>query len=263
MSNEVVPQALPVKYRLLKQCVGAIICSQLAGKLIAFIYGNRIPFRGTVIDVSQTHVSSKNKALLFWGLYESAEVRFVDKYTLPDIPAIDLGASLGAISSHIASRLQPGTQLICIEGNPKLNLTLRQNLERNASHLAFEIIQAAIGYGVETVTFALADDNLYSRKTGQRTSVTAEVPAIKLTDAVRKLTSSRYQLISDIEGAELEILRQDLDSLKGCQQIIIELHSVKENGTFVTVEDMLNQLQSCGFEIIDRYGSVAVLRRRA
>ena len=177
------------------------------------------------------------------------------------LATIDLGASIGAVGSQIAKQLSQNTTLISVEGNPYLSECLRNNMSNNASHLNCEVVDAAIAYGVKTIRFSVENDNLCSANSGSESSQRVEVTAIGLSDILSRFEIEQYQLVCDIEGAELQIVRNDPESLRNCSQIIIELHGVREDGILVLPEEVLSMLYSLGFELIDRYGPVAVLRR--
>ena len=127
----------------LKRLLANVIQSGLIGDAISWFYGDVIPFHGIPIDVSQSGIPAANKAALWWGMYESAEHRFIKAFLLPNLPVIELGSSIGAISSAIAGQLDHGQRLICVEANPFLIPQLRKNLDRNASHLSAETRRSA------------------------------------------------------------------------------------------------------------------------
>jgi FkbM family methyltransferase len=249
------------KFVLLKRLVSTVVCHPIVGRFIGYFYADKIPFRGVIVDVSLVNIPPENKCLLRWGLYESAEVRFVEKYLCNQLDTVDLGASLGAVSSKIASILKPNVSLVCVEGNPQLTACVKRNMCINASHLQVSVVPAAIAYGTDSVQFVVHDNNLCSSASKNSTMRSIDVPAIELNQLLVQNMIGTFQLVCDIEGAELGIIQNDSDSLLKCVQIIIELHGVTQGGQAISEENILAMFFEAGFFLVDRYGSVVVLRR--
>ncbi|MCE9630032.1 MAG: FkbM family methyltransferase [Planctomycetia bacterium] len=245
----------------LKRFVASIIQSDLIGNAIAWFYGNVIPFHGIPVDVSQSGIPAANKAALWWGMYESAEHRFIKAFLLPSLPVIELGSSIGAISSVIAGRLDQGQRLTCVEANPSLIPQLRKNLDRNASHLSTEIIHAAVCYEGKTVRFGVSANNLTSSILGDARAETTTVPAVKLKALLAQGDRGPYQLVADIEGAEIAFLLHDAETLRACQVMVLELHHTQSNGAAYTPTDLEHLIESRGFRIAARYGAVVACQR--
>ena len=188
-------------------------------------------------------------------------MRFVEKYLCNQLDTVDLGASLGAVSSKIASILKPNISLVCVEGNPQLTACVKRNLSINASHLQVCVVSAAIAYGTDSVQFVVHDNNLCSSASNKSTWRSIDVPAIELNQLLGQNMIGTFQLVCDIEGAELGIIQNDSDALLKCLQIIIELHGVTHNGEAISEENILAMFVEAGFFLVDRYGSVVVLRR--
>lgn len=249
---------VPVRFSALKRWAALILCSNAVGWLLGVVYRNRIPFRGVSIDLRTAMIRNSTKARLFFGMYESAEYRFVNQYLVEELPTVELGASIGAVSSQIGKRLRPGTELTCVEANPNLIDTLSTNLSINAGHLKTRILPAAIAYDSESIEFAVSEDNRVSSRQSDANSMMTPVDAIRLGNCIPE---GDFQLVCDIEGAEAEILAADTESLTRCRVAIVELHDTIFHGKRVSVQELASQFQATGLEPIDRYGSVYVFRR--
>jgi hypothetical protein len=83
-------------------------------------------------------------ASIFWGLYESAEVRFVRRYLDPDLDCLELGSGIGLVSRVIAEALQPGRLLVCLEAREDLLACARENVDRVAQGLQCRYIAAVM-----------------------------------------------------------------------------------------------------------------------
>jgi hypothetical protein len=82
------------QFLLIKKIVVLFLCHSSMGKLIGLIWNNRIPHRGSRIEVPADGDPRVN-AMLYWGIYESAEIRFVRRYLGNELDVIELGSSLG------------------------------------------------------------------------------------------------------------------------------------------------------------------------
>jgi FkbM family methyltransferase len=247
-----------VRFRTLKRIVGAMICSDAFGWLVGKLYGDVIPFSGTKINVNGIKIPSRNKALLYWGLYESAELRFVKAFLDTKLPTIELGASIGGISSQLASRLDQGASLVCIEANRELIAAVERNVKANAKHTTPSVKWGAVAYGSEYVEFQIGEDHLVSSLTGNSSHAVQRVPAIMLRDVAPQET---YQLVSDIEGGEYDMLMHDKECLQRCSKAIIELHPVTRDGSVISIDQLKEMFCDCGFSVVASYGPVFVFER--
>jgi FkbM family methyltransferase len=244
----------------LKRAVATVLQSSPIGTAISWFYGDVIPFHGLPIDVRGTGMPPANKAALRWGMYESAEYRFVRSFLRPDLPVVELGSSIGAVSSTIAQRLAPGQRLTCLEANPALLSTLQRNLCRHAEHLSVEVVHAAITYDATEARFLVAADNLVSHVAASPGQV-AVVPGTTLTKLCQRLNGSPYQLVADIEGAEADILDRDVSALQCCERMIMELHDSHREDRVFTQTRLKDLIQNAGFDIVAEYGAVVACCR--
>jgi len=240
----------------------SLIAGDTAGRCVGLVFGDRIPFHGMWIDVGAA-VPPRNRAMLFWGLYESAECRFIRDYLSPHLPVLVCGSGIGAISSVIARTLAPGQQLICVEGNPQLLSCLQTNVRRHGGHLTVQIVESAICHVDGTADFLLADDNLCSHRTedAPRDRVTEVTCTTLSTILGRQSWSAGWQRVADIEGGEAAVLLRDAVSLKWCTRIIIELHETVYGGTHMSVEHLQSTILGLGFIVRARHGNVFVFDR--
>jgi len=244
---------------MVKRLVAKLICSSIVGNFLRRIFDDRIPINGLIID---THaVTGQTCASLFWGLYESAEVRFIERYLHVNQPVIELGSSLGVISCLIRRRVDPKYELICVEANPQIVGSLKANLQTNNLMHNVCIFQQAIDYMQSEVMLNLGASNTTPMIAQDRQGdilVTTLTLSKLLSD---KQIATDYTLVADIEGAEAGIIYEDKIALENCRQIIIELHSTYYEGQYINSENMIDQLSSYGYRLCDRYGSVCVFEK--
>ena len=247
----------------LKALVAQAITAPWFGRFLRRVYKDEIGFHGVPVASDSPFVSPVVSAKLFWGIYEGAERRFVQKYLSPDLPVIELGSSIGGISSHVAKRLADGQKLICVEANPHLLPVLEKNLLQNAGHLDARAIHAAISTEPGNVSFAISASSLSSSVGARRDAIdTISAPAKKLGDLLTVNGDESYQLVMDIEGAEAGIVLAEPEALGNCRRIIAELHQTEHVGNPVSVEDLVAAFEAVSFTVRDRHGPVLVFERR-
>src|SRR5690349_5654721 len=88
-------RALPAS---LKALVARLLCNALTGRLIAAMHRDRIPFGRLTIDTAHGVISARTKARIFFGIYESAEVRCIRTRLRNDLDVVELGSSIGVLS---------------------------------------------------------------------------------------------------------------------------------------------------------------------
>ena len=239
------------------------MCHPLVGRLVGAVSQDAIRNNGCVIYTGDHRVVPSIKASLFWGLYESAEIRFVRKYLRSDLDVVELGSSIGVVAAQVGRKLQPERQLVCVEANIELLELVRLNVARNSSHVRTTVIHGALDYQASgSVTrLRLGDRNIDSSITDDPGG--EAVPIVTLAGILSQQQIGDYVLVCDIEGAEAGILEIEKQALARCQQMIIELHASSYRNRTVTVDGMCQALrQRHGFVLRDYYGPVCVFDRQ-
>ena len=228
--------------------------------VVGLLYKDRIPYRGVVIDTSHPVLSPSVKALLRFGLYEKAEAGFIAKYLRPDQDVVELGSSLGVTAACIARKMSPEHQLVCVEANEGLLQQIEKNVLNNSPSARLSVIHGAISYEGNALTPFQPGALNTGGRVGGRTFQGEGVPSLRLSEVLASTGVGEFSLVCDIEGSEKEMLEQE--SLEGCSQVIIELHSESVSGDYLDPEDMLALLDRKGFRTVDRHGGVAYCERR-
>jgi FkbM family methyltransferase len=202
--------------------------------------------------------------MLFFRMYESAEQRFVARHLRSDLDVVELGSSLGVVTSQIARRLRPGSRLLAVEANEALLPTIRSNVARNAPRASVEVVHGAIDYsGAAEVELLPGAYSFSGRVGGEASGARAQlVPTTTLTKLLRDRDFGDYVLVSDIEGAEAGIIAGEQDALARCRQLLCELHDTRLAGRSYSAAELSELL--ClrhGFRLRDRYGNVCVFER--
>lgn len=255
-----------VRFVGLKAALGRMMTHPLVGHALGSWFSDSIPSRGLRID-TRSDVTSAVKAMLFWGLYESAEIRFVQRFLRPGIDVVELGSSLGVVSCHIARKIAQEARLLCVEANPRLGGIIVNNLAVNAPSVKAKVINAAIDYSSAesgTVRLNVGNTNLTSSvASGQNGCETLAIESTTLSRLLCEQGVEEYSLVADIEGAEIGILLHDRGALRRCRQIIAELHVSSSDGRTYSVEDLVRILtEECGYVLVARRGPVCVFELR-
>ena len=141
----------------IKNKIATALCSDFVGAFLAKVYNNQIPSRRYgkfIYDCSSDYLLDSVKASIFWGIYESAEVRFVRQYLRSDLDVIELGASIGVVTTQILRKIESANKCIALEANPNLMETLKSNLQINNKAKNYHIINKAISYnGEDEITY--------------------------------------------------------------------------------------------------------------
>lgn len=251
----------------IKKLIHGLLCNNLTGAVIQRVFGDKIPdlrWSGFKFKVPASSVNKKMTAGVFWGFYESSEIRYVEKYLRSDLDVIELGSSIGIVSSHIASRLGTGRHLTAVEANPFLIETITDNIKRHCQpSSSFEVLNYAVGYDTAEVMISITSNNTETRvlKNGEASGNVA-VKAMSFGDLVKRNRQGNYALVCDIEGSELEIILREQDALKQCSQLFIELHDTSSESRQYSVQQLKDLLVDLhGFKIIQEHGPVVYFGR--
>jgi FkbM family methyltransferase len=197
------------------------------------------------------------KVALIMNTYEAPERYAVARYVRRSLPVVELGGSMGVVACVTNRLLKDPSAHVVVEANP---LVIPQmELNRALNGCRFEIVNRAIAYGMDSVTFRPSSNVCVSSITlvGDQAPVT--VQAIALGDIVRDHGFTRFNLICDIEGLEYDLVCHEMDVLKNADTIILETHA-----RFIGEDKclhMMSKLEGAGFRIVKEIGYVVVLRQ--
>jgi FkbM family methyltransferase len=260
--------AAAVKGALLKAKVRAakMACQPAVGRMIARLTHDRIRNRGIVFDTSHPAITASMKAKLFWNIYESAEIKMVRRGLAGAPAVVELGSSLGICAAHIAAGMPAGGRLVCVEADSRLIPVIEERLQRHAAHLETTVIHAAVtsprAAAQGHVAFARSSLTTASRVDRTRSDEDAvEAPALTLSHILREHAIEEFALVSDIEGAEAEIILQDSASLERCQAAVFEFHDAETAEGWLPARELRNALVELGFGVTAARGNVALLAR--
>jgi len=193
---------------------------------------------------------------LLMNEYEREEREAVKRFLDPSLPVIELGGSLGVVSCVINRRLRQPERHVVVEADPNLVPKLKANRELNACK--FEILNCALAYDGDEVVFATTHDTrgggVYVKGTGQIT-----VKTVTLDKLARERGFTRFTLVCDIEGSEVDMVAREKDLLAAAvDTLILETHP-KVSGVAQTTS-MLDHLKNLGFDTLNEDSGTLVLK---
>lgn len=255
--------------KIIKKFFFRLLVNKFTGSVIHTIYPRLIPdirWRGYKFTIQRNGVNKSLAASLFCGFYEAAEIRFIHQYYKGKTDVIELGGSMGIVTSHLASLQEPGKKLITVEANPFLAETLIQNVKRYLKAKSqFSLLTNAIAYHSDEVSLQITGNSTETKVVAGENNLESGkvvVKSIKLSDIINKYVLNEFTLVSDIEGAEAELLHNESVGLAKCKEIFIELHDTVYKNNPITIEDLKSSIiGEHKFILVDQNGPVIYFKR--
>lgn len=204
------------------------------------------------------------RLLLLKGVYEKIERRAAVRHICPDTPVLELGGCIGVVACTTNRLLRNPRAHVVVEANPLVIPQLQRN--RDANGCQFEIVNCAVAYDAESVTFCPAGNFVGNSLNGNGELPPVTVGAMRLSQLVAERGFRRFTLLCDIEGSECAMVEQDGEVLRNAELIVLESHPGIVGAS--RAEQTCLRLKELGFEQIEDhsalYGcSVSVWKNRA
>jgi FkbM family methyltransferase len=156
-----------------------------------------------------------------FGIYELPERRLLARHLPPDATVLELGGCLGVVSCLANARLRHRERHLVVEANPALIPWLHRNRDRNGA--AFGIEHAVVARGAEERAFWPGGNIVGGSATRQR-GEPVMVPT-RSVEALEEKHDLRFDtLVMDIEGGEVELLRDNPALLARARLVLVEFH---------------------------------------
>jgi FkbM family methyltransferase len=213
----------------------------LIGKAVE-LTGNRVRMYGQTFSVGNPLVSTRHKSTLFFGRYEVEEITLARRYLEPGRPLVELGGSIGVVACVTNRLLSRPDRHVVVEASPVLLPILEANRAMNGCKFAIE--HAALAYGTDGLDFPVKGHFLHGRVGGP--GKTARVQAVTLGTLLKKYDFETINLVSDIEGAEIDLIEHEPEVLRGrVKTLVMETHACYVGEDRVSA--MLAELARLGF----------------
>ena len=192
--------------------------------------------------------------------YEQPEADMVKSYLEVNTNVIELGGSLGIISALIRNQIGPHAKHIVVEANPDLAAICALNAKQDSEMGATEVVVAAIDYsGAESVKFS-AGNNAHVGHISRKNEVGLTTPTVTLKKLAQRMPKGPFALICDIEGAEVQLFKEEQSILSRLSLVVLETHVNEYSNGKVTQKDMLDKIKKAGLEEVARSEAVICFR---
>ena len=171
---------------------------------------------------------------------------FVEEYyrfeTSSKVPVIyDCGANVGT-SCAFFKHIYPQSRILAFEPNPKITDYLLRNIKNNSLE-NIELINKAVWTNNDGLDLGLDDADASSIHLEKNKT---KVESVRLKDYLLK-EATVDMLKMDIEGAEIEVLKDCRESLTNVKNIFVEFHSYTNEPQ--RLSELIYVLESAGFQI--------------
>lgn len=227
-----------------KLALARALTSPPMDRLVRQAFPDGVPHYGSRI----TPAGQGTAAALLFGLYERAEILMTRKFLPPGMDVVELGGSIGANTCLIARKAR---RVLSVEADPNLAERLRATVTANGLPNVTVIAKAVAGRQ-GGVGFQRGADSI----SGQLSPNGITVPAVSLSSLLTDHGIGPYALVSDCEGAEVEILKEDPEALSNCEIALVEM-----GGLGFSPDDVERLFIQIGFRSIYRHGPCAVFER--
>jgi hypothetical protein len=209
-------------------------------------------------------VSRNARERLWLGGYETNERLMIRQFIYPGDAVLELGASIGIVSSLIGIRIGPQGHLACVEGDSKLEeafvcQTRLNGLAPILIHgMACPIWGSDIPESIKAQGFAASEDTLKGQASSTVKASTS-IPWLNGNDMIEAAGFAPSALVIDIEGGEV-VWTTVAPRIPGeVKTIIMEVHPriMGEKAAGETIQALVDE----GFRIVAFIGSVFALQR--
>ena len=216
----------------------------LVGRYVE-LTGNAVFLDDVVLCVENPLINTRQKGTIYFGNYEIGERKLTKRFIDCSLPTIEIGGSIGGVGCTTNRLLRDPKAHVVLECNPLVLPTLEKNRALNGC--GFSIEPCALAYGSDTISFGISRDHfMMGRVSGDGDQIT--VPTIMLCQILGKYGFETINLISDSEGAEVEMVENEGELLRDrVKWIVIETHAAERGDAAIAA--MLRTLDKLGFDI--------------
>lgn len=192
------------------------------------------------------------------GRYERPERDLLRRHLDLSRPVLEIGGGLGIVASLINRRLHHPERHVVVEPNPGVLRTIEANGRLNGAR--FTLVHGALAYTTGVANLRFGDDVL-STTLADGPSGEVQVPALTLTGLLEQFGWDQCVLVMDVEGAEVDLVRNEAAILSDrVSMIIMEDHPMWVDPQ--TRRRMFATLHEAGFDRIEQRVHAHALRNR-
>lgn len=192
------------------------------------------------------------------NFYEKQERRYLKQYLPKNATVLELGACLGVVSCLTNRLLDHPEQHVVVEANPKLIAVIEENKTRN--NCRFHIEHCIVSNRPDNEFFI--GKNILTSSNRRQSTEKIRVVGKTVQDLENRYKLKFDVLLMDIEGGELDFLRENREKLKELNVIFMEIHQHPDVLSKEDVEECKTLVESAGFEkVVDDTGFWVLVRR--
>ncbi len=219
---------------------------------LAILLGDRKRYKPTTTKINGHRLSIPDGPSFLWQYYEVFFKEIYKFESQTNTPIIfDCGANIGTASIYFKS-IFPDAVIHAFEPDPKIFGILEQNIRDNG-YADIQLYQKAVWKNNDFIEFGSEGSDSGSILT--KTENVIKIKTIRLKDHIQNVGTVDF-LKMDIEGAEVEVIKDCEDVLHKCNNIFIEFHSF--DGQNQQLEDILDILRKNNF----RYYIEGIMKRK-
>lgn len=177
--------------------------------------------------------------------YERQERENLKNYVHPDATVLELGGCLGIVSCLTNRILKNPKNHVVVEANPNVVPHLERNREHN--HCQFSIENCMVSS--QRVNEFFVGKSILASSPIRATTNLISVEGKTVEDLERQHGLKFDTLIMDIEGGELQFLRENRDWLRNLRTVFLEVHEHAEVLTAAEVEECRQILLGSGLKM--------------
>ena len=180
----------------------------------------------------------------FWRTYEGEEIKHLSKFFPHDGTVLELGGCLGVVSCLANSMLSNPQNQVVVEANPRLISYLTINRDRNGCK--FSIENRIVSRKKKEIFYF--HDLIVGGNQLNKSAKKVVLPTTSIESLEKKYHLKFNVLILDIEGGELQFLKQFNKQLKEFKVLYVEFHPFANLLTKSEVSECWRILKGIGFK---------------
>jgi len=190
------------------------------------------------------------------GDHEHEEIALALQHVDADATVLELGGCVGGVSCALNGILHNPERHVVMEIDAKVLPVLRRNRDRNKSR--FSIVHGGLSRDPHIRFRRKRNAVLNSTKSTEGRKRTS--PAYGFTDLYNTFASRFDTLVMDVEGAEIDIIRDFSDEIQQMRCIIVEFHPHLAHAD--EIDECRNELVRMGFQPVQKKGDTEAWKRR-
>lgn len=210
---------------------------------------------GMSFEVPRELTTRIHRARFFRDTHELDERDLVRQYIQPGDTVLELGACLGVVSCVINARLADRGHHVAVEANPALAGVLDRNRARNQAGFVTEIClvsRTSDGSFFQNECMVMSSGHM---REGKRVQV-----RVRTVEEIERQHGLRFDTVfMDIQGGELDFVRENPELLSRTRLLILEMHPHIIGRA--ACDECRAGLRAAGLQLIEERGLVEVWGR--